>query len=347
MSPLRVECNGCHSVLQVRPELAGGYGRCPKCGAVVAIPSAGPPIPRPLESDRVESGWEGFEADESTIVEPTQPRPIPLSVPASSAGGSSMPLSQAAAPDMLAELRRRKKSAVLVVFDTPMDGSYALSRQRGANVRCYPTADMSDAQLMQVLDEVGRMSQGQRNAKGGVGLDPDSSVLPFELKGDRLGMTLADFKAKHARTIGGVKMPYTSESSAGHPNPTLWSEAWHAAAGIVHARVELPSENDSPTVAGVKTELFLYQFVDERLYRMMALFDTEAFHVVRAAIADKQGPPTSEVKDPMELAWDNGVSEIRLVRGMMRPKKASLLQYTHHELHSIADSRVPRRGDDL
>jgi hypothetical protein len=291
-----------------------------------------------------------------TIIASTRPmRPIeppPLARPMAVGGAatpapSSTPLSQALAPDIMAEIARRRKSAVLVVFETPIGDSYDISRQPGANVRCYRTGDMNDAQVMQVLGELGNMSQGQRNQKGGIGLTPEIDATPFELKGDRLGMALLDFKKKYLRNVGGLTLPYTSESLAGQSNPTLWCEPWHASAGIVHARTELPSENNSPTVAGVKTELFLYHFVDSRLFRITALFDTEAFHVVRKALVDKQGQPTTEIKDPMELSWENAVSTIRLVRGTMRPKKLSTLLLIHHELQALAESRVPKRESDL
>ena len=83
----------------------------------------------------------------------------------------------------------------------------------------------------------------------------------------------------------------------------------------------MPSEGNSPTIAGVKTELVLYHFVDGRLFRITVLFDTEAIHLIREAIVTKHGLPTSETKEPVEIAWQNAVSTIRLVRGMMRPKK--------------------------
>ena len=215
----------------------------------------------------------------------------------------------------MAEIHRRKKSAVVVVFETPSSHSYDLSGQPDANVRCYRTDDMSDAQLMQVLEHVGRMSQGVRNQKGGIVLNPDAEVLPFELKGDRLGMTLEEFKVKHARKIGSIAMPYCSDLTPGQGNPTLWTEPWHTAAGLVTGRLDLPSENASPTIAGVRTELVLYQFVDGRLFQISELFDTEAFHLLREALAVKHGPPTNEIKDPLEVSWQNAVSKIRLVCG--------------------------------
>jgi hypothetical protein len=335
MSLVRIECNGCHAVLQVRAEMAGQQGRCPKCGNVVTI-LAPPP------SDVLDSIPPG-----DTVISRTAPAPLPELMRPPQAPASTLPLGQAMGADIVAEIARRKKSAVLLVFETPLDGSYDISAQPQANVRCFRTSDMNDAQLMQVLSELGKMTQGQPTVKGGVGLQSGPDELPFELKGDRLGITLRDFKTKYARALGGIRLPYCSDSSPGQPNATLWSEPWHAAAGIVHGRVELPSENNSPTVAGVKTEIFLYHFVDGRLFRMTALFDTEAFHLVREAMVQKYGTPARESKDPMELRWENAASAMYLVRGTMRPKKLSSIVLTHHELQALADSRVPQRETDL
>jgi hypothetical protein len=362
MSLIRLECDSCRTFLQVRAELAGQQGRCPKCGATVTIPAAsvaaaspaiGPAAPiLPLPASQALGSSMPAPQAISLPARATpairSPSPAVSQVPSLEGGApsASPSLSQATAPDMLAEIARRKKSAVLVVFETPDDASYQISRRPEANVRCYRTADMSDVQVMQVLGELGQMTQGQRNAKGGLGLRPDAEA-PFELKGDRLGMTLVEFKQKYARTVGGVKMPYTSDSFPGQANPSLWSEPWHAAAGIVHARVELPSEGNSPTIAGVKTDLFLYQFVDGKLYRITVLFDTEAFHLVREAMVQKHGPPTQEFKERVELAWENSVSTIRVVRGTMRPKKSSSLLLIHRQLQGLAEGRTPQRDEDL
>lgn len=248
---------------------------------------------------------------------------------------------------MLAEIQRRKKSAVMVMFETPADGAYTIARNPAANVRSYRTAEMTDAQLMEVLAQLGRMPPGVSTQKGALGLQPEGQPLPFDLKGDRLGMTLEEFKTKHSRRVGVVSMPYCADSSPGQGNPMLWSEPWHVSAGLVNARIDLPSENNPPTIAGVRTELFLYHFVDARLYRMTVLFDTEAFHLIHNAMVQKYGPPAKESKERGELAWDNGASAIRLTRGSIRPKKASSLLVVHHQLQKSTEGRTPARSADL
>lgn len=367
MSLLRVECASCRSALQVRAEHAGQQVRCPKCGTTIVIPAAGeasstdiPPMAPPAAPPVAAAGKSAGESSvlgasssgivgssSSSVIGSSSSRIVQAPKPMDSARAAALPIAQASAPDMLAEIRRRQKSAVMVVFETPTTGSYELSKRPEANVRCYRTADMTDGQLMEVLEQVGHMSKGQRNQKGGIGLQGDGQPLPYELKGDRLGMSLEEFKTKYARRIGGMNMPYCSDATPGQANPAVWSEAWHAAARLVTGRIDLPSESNSPTVAGVKTELFLYHFVDEQLYRMTALFDTEAFHLIREALAQKQGPPAREIKEPLELTWENGASTIKLVRGTMRPKKHSSLIYVHNELAKSVEGRAPRRTADL
>ena len=160
-------------------------------------------------------------------------------------------------------------------------------------------------------------------------------------------MKLADFKAKHARTIDKFALPFSSETTPGLELDALERSVARLGGHRARARIELPSENNSPTVAGVKTQLFIYQFVDGLLFRMTGLFDTEAFHVVRNGLNEKHGTPTHELADPVELVWENGVSKIHLVRGSIRPKRASMIVYSHDELLASAELRTPRRGADL
>ena len=134
---------------------------------------------------------------------------------------------------------------------------------------------------------------------GGMAQGPDE---PYELKGDPLGMKLADFKQKYARFTQDARqdLPICSDQPGYIGKADLHGEAWHRRAGIIHARVDIPLEDNSPTVAGVKTDLLLYQFVDGQLFRITALFATDLFHVVSEAVVQKYGPPTREIKQPRE-----------------------------------------------
>ena len=109
-------------------------------------------------------------------------------------------------------------------------------------------------------------------------------------------MTMADFKKKYARFTpdGRQDLPICSDMPGYIGKSELHGEAWHRRANIIHARIDNPLEENSPTVAGVKTDLFLYQFVDGQLFRISAWFATDLFHLVSEAVLQKYGKPTSE-----------------------------------------------------
>jgi hypothetical protein len=100
-------------------------------------------------------------------------------------------------------------------------------------------------------------------------------------------------------------------------------------------------------LAGVKTDLLLYQFVDGKLFRISAFFPTDLFHVVSDAVIQKFGPPAYDTKQPRELGWENLVSRIVLTRGTVHPRTPSMLHLIHKELVELADSRVPKGAADM
>ncbi len=305
--PIQIVCPQCDTVLQVNEKLAGKKGKCPKCNAVVAVPGA-------------------------------------LCVNAPYAGRL---LRDASPREMIGELFRRRKSAVLALYDSPATSSYKLSELPNTKVDCLGTEDMDVAQLRQVLHDLAKLAES--GSSGGMGMRTDDGDQFYELKGDSLGMSLADFKIKYARRVEGESssLPWCSDSMPGRVIEELYAEIWHAKARIVHARIDLPSEAQSPTIAGVDTERILYQFVDDQLFRITAFLDTEQFHVIRECIIQKYGPPREETKQPVEVAWGNRRSTIKLVRGTVRPKRASLLHFIHNELMQVAEQRKPKKEEDL
>lgn len=299
--------------------------QCPGCNAVLRV-------------DRKHAGQKGkCQQCGAAVTLPTEP-----------AFSSRSPTLAEATPDeIVAELTTRDRSAVLVLFDTPESGQYEAQDLANAKVRCYSTDDMDDSKMLQALGNLGRIAQGI-DQKREIQVEAATEKL-LEFKGDHLGMSLAEFKIKHKRKTSGigVTLPWCSSDTPDRVIQGLLAEPWHAKYGIVHARVDLPVENNSPTVAGVKTELFLYQFLDARLARMTAFFDTDSFHVVREAIAEKHGTPTHEAEHPLQFIWDKGVATVHLVRGAIRPKKASLLHFAHNRLLKEMEQRTPKKTDDL
>lgn len=335
---LRIECPSCKAVLQVEEALAGKQGKCIHCGHKIIVPSkSGPALSVPVPP----------------------PPPVPF-------------LTEASPEAMIRELHERRKSALLLVFEPSPEGSYDLADVADASIKCVATEDITLERFGQLVTSFSRRFAPRRptatatpaeagSAAAATPAAPQGSMVgklsgtaqgpdePYEIKGDQLGMSMADFKAKYARFTpdGRQDLPICSDMPGYIGKSDLHGEAWHRKANIVHARVDNPLEENSPTVAGVKTDLFLYQFVDGHLFRISAWFATDLFHVVSEAVLNKFGKPTTEVKQPRQLIWENNVSKIELTRGTVHPRTYSTLHLVHTQLMALAASRAPRASEDI
>jgi len=191
--------------------------------------------------------------------------------------------------------------------------------------------------------------------------EPKKPDLPYDLKGDRLGMSLEDFKTKYRHKVQGDprEAPSCSDQRGdaareSEPVSTLGEESWHPKAKIVNARITFPFEDyevnkHTPTLAGVTTDLHLYRFVDDRLYRIEYVFPHSGFTEVQEAMVATYGKPkavtTKEYQNSFGAkftgvicTWDNGVSGIILMERSV-DLKTSLLMYIHHELDKVVESR--------
>ncbi len=308
--PIQIECPGCKATLQVADELAGKQGKCIHCGHRLTVPGAKP---------------------SSSVV---------------NFGSLSPSLFEATPESMVRELHRRQSSAVLLIFQPPADGSYDLTAVPDADLKCIATEDINQARFAQIVEGFTKRFGARRKAAPAAPQPHDDPL--FELKGDRLGMSFDEFRGKYNRSgEGGARLPISSDSAWGANKASLRSEAWHRAAGIIHARIDLPSEDNSPTVAGVKTDLLLYQFVDGKLYRITAFLPTDQFHVISEAAIKKYGPITRESHKPRELIWENSQASIILTRGSVHPREASILELIHKQLDQLAASRAPTAAADI
>ena len=314
---MQIECPGCKAVLQVEEALAGRQGKCIHCGHKIVVP-----------------------AKNGTQVAAPPAAPVQF-------------LTEASPESMVRELHDRDKSALLLVFEPTADGSYDLATVPDAQLKCIATEDITPARFAQLAASFTKRFAARKPAAqppagqlGAVTLGPNE---PYELKGDQLGMTISAFKERYARftSDGRQDLPICSDQPGYVGKADLHGEAWHRRAKIVHARIDLPHEDNSPTVAGVKTDLLLYQFVDGQLFRISAFFATDMFHVVSEALIHKFGPPTRETKQPRELVWENAPSLIVLTRGTVHPRTPSTLHLIHRKLLAAAESRAPRASEDI
>jgi hypothetical protein len=181
---------------------------------------------------------------------------------------------------------------------------------------------------------------------------------PFDIKGDRLGMSLAAFNRKYYRDRGRSRPP-APHSSADRPdkdNRMLFYKAEMAKVGIVAAAPIYPSEPyDSPpikaTIAGVETEAFIYKFIDGKLYEISVSFDQRRFQQVNQALKAKFGEPTGKDSEVIQnligansggnvIRWSNDVSSMLLCE--RAGDLTSLLLVTDKQLSAEAERRLTK-----
>ncbi|MEN1681172.1 MAG: hypothetical protein AAGJ46_16415 [Planctomycetota bacterium] len=260
----------------------------------------------------------------------------------------SKSLADASPEEMLKELRRRGMHSVLLTPENkhdPLLGEEASGK--ATPVQEIGADQFKGAALAKAYRRLAEQAESRKQAEEAAREQIEGDV--FNLKGDELGMSLGDFKRKHFRRVPGSEKlaPLCSDEFPDQRIESLLSEAWHTSAGIVHARIDLPEEKAPPTVAGVPSELMIYQFLDGRLFQVSSFFGYDAFHPLSAALVNKFGTPVDEDKKPRASRWWTLSSTIELVAGGIRPKTPTRLSYRHDDLLKEAARRQPAPHLDL
>lgn len=312
--PIIVLCKACGFKLEIPDEFAGKKAKCGNCGDPFRVPGG----------------------------EPAKP-PSPM----------VRPLANASIDELVAELRRRGHSGMIALVDVSQYGVSSLQDLLDSGDHLGPgltisTTEPLDAENQQRFLTV--LADGvKRLADPAAAAEQDAYYEPFDLKGDALGMTLTEFKHKYARDVPGSPQPapFCSDKAAGFRVPELMTEAWHHAARIVHARIEYPSEGRSPSLAGIETSLLLYQFIDGRLFQILALFEASGFPQVISTFRRKYGPPSQEGGERKRLVWTRMASTLEVVNGRISPAEPAQMRMYYDDLLSEALSRQPRSGGDI
>ena len=252
-------------------------------------------------------------------------------------------LADATPEEMIGELQRRLRAAVLLLLDEKPAGDDP-QQLVGLELGAENFDQLLLSQIYRQLADTAAKRIAPAREKNTLVEDD-----VFDLKGDRLGMSLIEFKQKHARPVFGTDRmaPWCSDDFPGQRIADLLAEAWHAAAGLVHARLDYPSENSSPTIAGLPTTLVLYQFVDGQLYQILAEFPPEAYPELVIALRTHFAEPVSDLETPRQLQWWTLDSTITLQQGALRPREPTVLSYYHDKLTNLARSRMCDRSVDL
>lgn len=187
---------------------------------------------------------------------------------------------------------------------------------------------------------------------------------PFGLRRDQLGMSLSSFKSSHKIPGSEPDRPVCSDRSKGIEIDWLLKDSWFDRAGLVNCSDAWPgdfSRGDAPTVAGVKTTLLIYEFVDEELYQIIGSLPHDEFSTVADALVSKYGKPSERLEGTVKngfgasfnnalLIWRNSVSSIKLIERGTKIDKTILI-YSHNTLAEIAERRKktfkPNMANDL
>ncbi len=164
-------------------------------------------------------------------------------------------------------------------------------------------------------------------------VDAEVGVKPYGLKGDILGMSLDDFKAKY-------RTPFCVECGRGLVNC------------CPYLPIEIEEGEPPHTVAGVPTKSLMYSFVDRRLCMIIAEFDVEHTQMVYDTLAVRYGAPQSKISKALakheiehndgrqSWSWENEVSSIDLSPG--KRTEPTALYFTHCELYALVQGRQAR-----
>lgn len=304
---IEIVCECCKSTIKVRNELAGRTGSCRQCGSSITIPK-----PSYLLINKL--------------------------------------LGDATPEEMIQELNRRRQKVVMLLLkkgQASSIGGYQLGGDQQLSLETLGTQGFDQQQLAAIFSHLANAAEQRAEAHKAIEDEAEKDV--FALKGDELGMSIGDFKKKYVRKVecNGKMAPWCSDEQPGQRVKDLLSEPWHASAGLVHARIDYPEEDNSPTIAGAATKAVIYQFLDNQLFQITAFFSPESFHEVSSALMKKFGEPQSEQVTPRSLQWWSMASTINLKQGTIRPPEPTILSYYHDELVKQAGQRKPDRTADL
>jgi hypothetical protein len=244
---------------------------------------------------------------------------------------------------LVPDVRETQKLLTVLGYDPgPIDGVEG-ARTRSAlraferDNGIHPADGKIDGDTVSRLKE-GIRTTGSKKKNISRGDSRRKAARPYELKGDRLGMSLADFKSRHEEW----DLLCTSDQRPEHKKANI---------------VACNRESYSRTVAGVETVTFQHSFIDGKLYVIDIVFPHDGYSKVRDAMIAKYGNPSSAdnrtyqnrlggVSVGENLAWRNGVSDILL--GELFDLNNSSLIFFHNDLLDVAHAREPGPAvDDL
>jgi hypothetical protein len=195
----------------------------------------------------------------------------------------------------------------------------------------------------------GQPKKPRTSVASGQTKNPGASVAPFGLKGDVLGETLPEFRARNDRVIGlgangkdrakfaAPDLPSTKHLPQCTNDVVMGNLSWDVQAqwetpeekraGVIKCIAALSADDDfdfedTPTVATIEAYRIVYYFFHDQLYMIKATLPGDKYSEIRSAFATKYGVPSVSVAKYQNsfgatfsgerLLWSNEASQIAI-----------------------------------
>jgi len=172
---------------------------------------------------------------------------------------------------------------------------------------------------------------------------PDSA---YEIKGDKLGVTLATYLQKHPDDC--VKETINPKPSQHYVKSTD-PNSFHLRCNNYQV-MDMKTYKSSLTLADVRMEWQEVDFSEQRLFRVAYTFQRSVFETIEVALETKYGKPTSTTTRDVQngfgahfnrstVTWKNGVSTITLNEMLGDDLTYSQVEITLDDLYAKVQSK--------
>jgi hypothetical protein len=174
---------------------------------------------------------------------------------------------------------------------------------------------------------------------------PAPPPAAYELKGDKLGSSMAEYLQRHDDCVKRFTIPPAVHHSAFSGN-----ELTHTSYKHVNAFRFVCSNSDGVSLASINMDWEQVEFSQQRLFLVAYFFKHDSFTLIKSAFVMKFGPPTSTIQEIVKnlfgaqlerttMTWKNGVSTIVLTEMSGNDLTKSRVEMTLDDIYSAVQQR--------
>ena len=178
---------------------------------------------------------------------------------------------------------------------------------------------------------------------------------PYDIKGERLGMSFEEFKKNHYNFRAGnpqkhIKDAFSPHCVTGKSDVFLMLSVEEAAIGITACYPGIDPldelilhKHPGPTLANQKLQAYTFYFYKGKLFKIIAVFKADEYDAMKAAFIEKFGKTFLERSN--SIIWSNGISTVGLTHYASGDNSIMLmtLKSVMDEINSI----LPKPKNDL